>query len=183
MSFDFSNFDTHVEDTVEWLKSELDKIRSGRVSSGILNDISVSVYGAKTPLEQLASIGNEGPRTLRVDVYDANQINDIETALRQADLGASIIKDDLGLRLNFPEMTQKNRKEAMEKAQAKREEANISLRKEREKTRNKIESTEDDGNISEDQMHRQKEKLEEKMQDAKDRLDQLIADKRESLEM
>jgi len=183
MSFDFSNFDTHIEETIDWLKSELDKIRSGRVSSGILNDITVSVYGSETPMEQLASIGNEGPRTLRVDVYDAGQIDEVETALQKADLGASIMKDDSGIRLNFPEMTEQNRKEAMERAKSKREEARISLRKQREKTLKEIESAEADGDISEDQMHRHKEKLEEKMQEAKDNLDQLVADKRESLEM
>lgn len=183
MSFDFSEFDTHADETVGWLASELDKIRSGRVSSGILNDITVSVYGSDTPLEQLASIGNEGPRTLRVDVYDATQIDEVETALHGADLGASIMKDDSGLRLNFPEMTEENRKEAMERAESKREQARISLRKQREQTLKKIESSEKDGDISEDQMHRFKETLEEKMQDAKEELDQLVADKREALEM
>jgi ribosome recycling factor len=182
MSFNFSDFDNHVEDTVDWLETELGKIRSGRVSSGILNDITVSVYGSETPLEQLASIGNEGPRTLRVDVYDASQIDQVETAIQMADLGASIMKDSSGLRLNFPEMTEENRKEAMERAESKQEEAKISLRKEREKTLKQIESAESEGDISEDQMHRQKEKLEDKMQKAKDRLNQLIEDKREALE-
>jgi len=182
MSFNFSDFDNHVDDTVEWLEAELDKIRSGRVSSGILNDITVSVYDSETPLEQLASIGNEGPRTLRVDVYDGSQIDEVETAIQMADLGASIIKDSSGLRLNFPEMTEENRKEAMERAESKREEAKISLRKEREKTLKQIESAESEGDISEDQMHRHKEKLEDKMQKAKDRLDQLVTNKKEALE-
>ncbi len=183
MSVDFTQFDTKAQETKDWLESELDKIRSGRVSGSILADISVSVYGSQTPLEQLASIGNEGPRTLRIDVYDANQIDAVEKAVQKADLGASIAKDDSGLRLNFPEMTEKNREEAMQRAKDKREEARVSLRKARENMINKIDSAENEGEISEDEAYRLKEALEEKMQETKSTFDEMIEDKRESLSL
>lgn len=183
MSVDFSQFDQKAQEAEEWLESELDKIRSGRVSGSILNDISVSVYGSQTPLEQLASIGNEGPKTLRIDVYDAGQIDAVEKAIQKADLGASIAKDDSGLRLNFPEMTEKNRKQAMRRAKDKREEARVSLRKAREAMINKIEAAEQDSEISEDQAYNMKETLEEKMQETKARLDEMVEEKRDSLSL
>jgi len=183
MSVDFKQFDNKAQEAKEWLESELDKIRSGRVSGSILTDISVSVYGSQTPLEQLASIGNEGPRTLRIDVYDAGQIDAVEKAIQKADLGASIAKDDSGLRLNFPEMTEKNREEAMQRAKDKREDARVSLRKARESMINDIDAAENDGDISEDEAYGMKETLEEKMQETKDSLDQMVADKRESLSL
>lgn len=183
MSVDFSQFNQKQKEAEDWLEKELDKIRSGRVSGSILTDISVSVYGSQTPLEQLASIGNEGPRTLRIDVYDAGQIDAVEKAVQKADLGASIAKDDSGLRLNFPEMTEKNRKEAMQRAKDKREEARVSLRKARENMINKIDSAEQDGEISEDEAYRLKETLEDKMQEAKESFDEMINDKRESLSL
>jgi ribosome recycling factor len=183
MSVDLVQFDDKAEEAKNWLQNELDKIRSGRVSSSILNDVSVSVYGSQTPLEQLASIGNEGPRTLRIDVYDAGQIDAIQKAIQKADLGASIAKDDSGLRLNFPEMTEKNREEAMQRAKEKREEARVSLRKAREAMIRDIESAEDDGDISEDEQYRLKETLEEKMQETKDALDAMVEKKRESLSL
>lgn len=182
MSFDFSSFDTQVEETADWLREELNKIRSGRVSGAILNDISVSAYGSKTPLEQLAGITNEGPRTLRVNVYDASQIDAAEKALRKADLGASIAKDESGLRLNFPEMTEENRKKAIQRAKSKREEARVSLRKVRQEVAQEIESAEESGDISEDQKYRLKEKLDEKMQSAKSKLDELVEEKKQDLQ-
>lgn len=183
MSVDFTQFDTKAQEVTDWLASELDKIRSGRVTGSILTDISVSVYSSQTPLEQLASIGNEGPRTLRIDVYDASQIDAVEKAVQKADLGASIAKDDSGLRLNFPEMTEKNRKEAMQRARDKQEEARVSLRKARENMINKIDSAENEGELSEDEAYRLKETLEEKMQETKSTFEEMIEDKRESLSL
>lgn len=181
MSFDFSSFEKAVTETKDWLTNELGKIRSGRVSGSMLNDITAEVYGEQTPLEQLASIGNEGPRTLRLNVYDASQINTIEKALQQADLGASIAKDDSGLRLNFPEMTEKNRQAALDRAKEKLEQARVSLREKRQEVMQAIEDQEDAGDISEDEMYRYKETLNEKMRNAKEALEQLVEDKREEL--
>jgi ribosome recycling factor len=182
MSIDFSPFDKQASKTEDWLEDELKKIRSGRVSGAIINDVSVSVYGSQTPLEQLASIGNEGPRTLRVNVYDAEQVDAVKTALQQADLGASIGQDSEGVRLNFPEMTEKNRKQAIQRAKDKREQARVSLREARQEMLQTIEDREADGDISEDDMFRHKETLEEKMQETKSALDEMVEDKREQLE-
>lgn len=181
MSYNFSKLDTKRQETEDWLQTELDKIRAGRASAGVLDGITVESYGVQTPLNQLGSIGNEGPRTLRVDVYDASQIDAVEKALQQADVGASIAKDDSGLRLSFPELTQENRQQALDRAKAKLEEAKVSLRVVRDDVWNEIKELEDEGEITEDDKFRLKETMEEKVKQTNDAMQQLLADKQEKL--
>lgn len=182
MSYSFSKLETKIEETKSWLQTELDKIRAGRASVGVLDGITVESYGAQTPLNQLGSIGNEGPRTLRIDVYDSSQIDAVEKALQQSNIGASIAKDDSGVRLNFPELTQENRKQALDRAKAKLEEAKVSLRGVREDVWNEIKELEDEGEITEDEKFRLKETMEEKIKKANEHMQQLLADKQEKLQ-
>lgn len=181
MSYDFTQLDTKIEETKDWLAAEFDKIRTGRATASVLDDVTVDSYGTQTPLNQLGSIGNEGPRTLRVDVYDASQIDAVEKALQQAEIGASIAKDDSGLRLNFPELTEENRKQAHERAKAKLEEARVSLRSEREEAWNTIRELEDEGEIAEDEKFRLKEKLEDRIKDANEQMQETLEKKQEKL--
>jgi ribosome recycling factor len=182
MSTDFSQFEKKIEEVKSWLEGELAKIRSGRVSGNILDGITAQVYGQSTPIDQLASIGNEGPRTLRVDVYDSSQIDAVKKAIQQADLGAAIAPDSEGVRLNFPEMTEENKKEAMSRANEKLEKARVSLREARNETKDRLQTAETDGDLSEDELHRAKKRLEEKMQSAQDDLEQMVADKETALQ-
>lgn len=179
--YDFSKLNKKIEETKNWLITELEKIRAGRASGSVLDGITVESYGSQMPLQQLASIGNEGPRTLRVDVYDASQINAVEKAIQQSDIGASIAKDDSGLRLNFPELTQENRKRSLDQVKAKFEEAKVSLRGVREDIWNEIKDLEDDGEIPEDEKFRLKEKMEAKIKGANDEMQELMEAKQEKL--
>lgn len=181
MSYDFSQLDVKINETKEWLEAELDKIRTGRATASVLDDVTVESYGTQTPVNQLGSIGNEGPRTLRIDVYDASQIDAVEKALQQAEIGASIAKDDSGVRLNFPELTEENRQQALDRAKAKLEEARVSLRGEREEAWNEIRELEDDGEIAEDEKYRLKEKLEARIKEANDGMDEMLEAKQEKL--
>lgn len=183
MSYDFSSLETKITETKNWLQSELDKIRTGRASASVLDDVTVKSYGADTSINQLGRIGNEGPRTLRIDIYDASQIEAVEKALQQADLGASIARVDSSLRLSFPELTEENRNQALDRAKAKAEEARVSLRGEREEVWNDLKQQESAGEIGEDEKFRYKDKLEEKIKQANESIKELVEKKREQLEL
>jgi len=183
MSYNFSSLETKIKETNSWLSAELEKIRAGRASASVLDGVKVEVYGAETPINQLGSIGNEGPRTLRVSIYNSSQIDAVEKALQQADLGASITKDDSGLRLNFPDLTEENRRQAFDRAKAKTEEARVSLRGEREDVWNDIKNQEKEGEIAEDDKFRYKDQLEEKIKQANESLQELLDNKKGQLEL
>lgn len=181
MSYNFSKLDKKIEETKSWLATELDKIRAGRASASVLDGITVESYGTQTPLNQIGSIGNEGPRTLRIDVYDASQIDAVEKALQKSNIGASIAKDDSGLRLNFPELTQENRQQALDRTKSKFEEAKVSLRGVREDVWNEIKELEGDGEITEDEKFQLKEKMENKVKEANKVMQETMEEKQEKL--
>jgi ribosome recycling factor len=70
--YDFKNFDTELQEVVNWLQKELASIRTGRATVTLLDSIFVEAYGSKMPLNQVASISQEDPKTLNVHPFDAS---------------------------------------------------------------------------------------------------------------
>ena len=130
---DFSEFKRKSEETLEWLKKEYTSIRTGRAMPSILDRVSVSAYGSSVPINQLATVSVEDPKTLRLTVWDKNAIKDIDKAIRESNLGLSVAVDATGLRVSFPELTSERRSMLSKVAKEKLEEARVAVRTEREK--------------------------------------------------
>ena len=96
MAYDFSKLNKHITETEEWLAREYTTIRTGRASSAILDNVKVDSYGSMTPLSQVASIGVEDARSLRVIPWDKSVIKSIEKAITDSDLGVGVGSDDQG---------------------------------------------------------------------------------------
>ena len=109
MSYDFSILKAKISDIEEWLKKEFFSIRTGRATPSILDSIRVDSYGAKLPIVQVASVGVEDNRTLRIVPYDASVGKEIEKAIVASSLGLSVSSDDRGVRVSFTELTSENR--------------------------------------------------------------------------
>src|SRR3989344_397654 len=111
MNYDFKVFDGKTAGAREWLSREYAGLRTGRASPAILDGISVSAYGSMAPLKQVANVGIEDARTLRVSAWDASIVKDIERAITAANLGVGTTADSLGLRVTFPELTAERREQ------------------------------------------------------------------------
>ena len=93
----------------DWLAKEFANIRAGAVSAALLDNVKAENYGILVPLDQMAGVIAEDARTLRINLWDVSQIKAVETAVRKADLGASLSVDGAGVRLSFPELTAEGR--------------------------------------------------------------------------
>ena len=82
-------------------KKEYISIRTGQANPGLLDSVKVESYGTYMPIQQLGSVGIEDARTLRVSIWDASQVSAVEKAIREADLGVSVVGDSSGLRVIF----------------------------------------------------------------------------------
>lgn len=161
--YDFKTFEAKAEAALEWLAKEYRGLRTGRAAPAILDGISVSAYGSMMPLKQLASIGIEDARTLRVAAYDASAIKDIERAIVAANLGVGTATDSAGIRITFPELTGERRAEFVKLAKTKLEEARKSVRMARDETKKDIDTKERDAAISKDDKFRLTEELQKKV--------------------
>lgn len=170
---DFVAFKDSSEAVLDWLRKEYAQIRTGRAMPNILDGVLVDAYGSKMPINQLATISVEDPKTLRIAPWDKEVAKDIDKAVRESNLGLSVVLDGGGLRISFPELTSERRTILIKAAKEKLEEARIRIRSEREKYLNTIDRRAKDGEASEDEKFRYKSELQKLVDDANKKLEDL----------
>jgi ribosome recycling factor len=161
-----NEFETRLKEIQDWLTGEYSGIRTGQASPALLDMVKAESYGTKMSINQVASIGVEDARTLRVSPWDASLIKAIEGAIRDADLGVSVVTDSSGLRVIFPELTGERRTQLLKLAKAKLEEARVSVRAARDEEMKDIDRQAKDGEISEDEKFTLKESVQKKVETA-----------------
>ena len=159
MQYNFLNFKTGLKKVEEFLGKEYSQLNVGRASPMVLDGISVESYGSYVPIKNTASISIEDPKTLRIAPWDKNQIKDIEKAILTSNLGLSVATDDIGIRVIFPQLTTETREKLVKVLREKLEESRITVRKERERIWDDIQTKEKDGKMTEDEKFRAKDEL------------------------
>ena len=182
MNYDFTIFDGKIAGAREWLAKEYGGLRTGRATPAILDGILVSAYGSMTPLRQVANIGIEDARTLRVSAWDASIVKDIERAITAANLGVGTTADSLGLRVTFPELTAERREQLVKIAKHKLEDARTAVRVARDETWKEIQAKEHEGTLTEDDKFSLKEELQKKIDSANGELEKAFAKKEAEME-
>ena len=117
-----------MEKAVTVLRDDLTSLRTGRAAASSFARINIEYYGAMTPLPQLASISTPEARMAVIKPYDAGQLQDIEKAIRNSDLGVNPSNDGNLIRVIFPQLTEERRRELVKVAKGKGEDAKVSIR-------------------------------------------------------
>ena len=138
-----------MEKSVQFLVSELKKIRAGKASPSMLDGISVDYYGAPTPLVQVASITSPDPRTLFIKPWEKTIIQDIEKAIMNSELGLSPQNDGENIIINIPALTEERRMILAKQIKSEGEKGKISVRSVRKESNEYLKKLSNDG-VSED---------------------------------
>ena len=136
--------------TVEALKKELNRMRTGRASLLILDGIKVDYYGTMTPLNQMATLAVPESRLITIQPWDASVIKDIEKAILKSDLGLTPSSDGKIIRISIPQLTEERRKELVKIVHKVCEEHKVSVRNFRRDSNDLMKSMKKEGEISED---------------------------------
>ena len=136
--------------SIDALENDLKKIRTGRASLSILDDIRVDYYGTPTPLNQMASLSTPESRLIMIQPWDVSVIKDVEKAILKSDLGLTPSNDGKVVRISIPPLTEERRKQLVKVIYKKSEEHKISIRNVRRDTNDLLKSLKKDGEISED---------------------------------
>jgi ribosome recycling factor len=163
MAYDFKQFDSRAKETDTWLMREFTGVRTGRATPALLDLVTVEAYGSKMPINQIGSVSVEDPRTLRVSVWDASLVRDVEKGVVASDLGVSVVADSSGLRVIFPTLTSERRVQLLKLAKAKLEEARVSIRGARDEAMKDIDTQQKSGDMSEDDRFSAKEELQRRV--------------------
>ncbi len=139
-----------LDSAMDHLAMELGKIRTGRANPALVENLVVDYYGTKTPLKQVASINAPEARMLVIQPWDKDSLVNIESAIRDSDLGFNPSNDGQVIRITIPQLTEERRKELVKLLNQRSEDAKISVRNIREEAWREIQEAEKNGKISED---------------------------------
>ena len=182
MAYDFSSLKQKIADTEEWLKKEFQGIRTGRATPALLDNVQVESFGTRVPLVQVGNVGVEDARTLRVNVWNVEQVKDVEKAITDANLGVGVSSDEKGVRVTFPELTSERRDTLVKLSKDKLEEARVSLRNERDTVWSTIQKEEKGGEISEDEKFTYKDEMQKLIDEGNKALDEIGKKKEEEIQ-
>lgn len=181
MAYSFDSFTSSTKETVEWLTKEFSGIRTGRATPAILDGITVESYGARMSLREIGSIGAEDARTLRINLWDSSQVKGVEKAIIDANLGLSVVTDDKGIRVVFPELTSERREQLTKLAKSKLEDARVAIRKSRDEANKELDTAKKASEIGEDDAFRFKAELQKRVDEANSTLESLFVKKESEL--
>jgi ribosome recycling factor len=176
-----SDLRREMDETLTAMRRELTRSRTGRASTSLLEGIVVEYYGAKTPLNQLASLSAPEPRLLVIQPYDRGAITDIERAIMQSDLGLMPQNDGKLVRVPIPELTEERRRDLVKHVRKVAEEYRVSLRSHRRDANDLLKELEKDGDITEDDLRRAQEKTQELTKESTDRLEKILKAKEDEI--
>lgn len=160
----FNNFAKDVKEVVTWMQKEMKSISAGGVNPAVLDSVSVESYGSYMQVMHLAAIGIDG-NSLKVSPFDKSQTKAIEQAIRDADLGVSLVTESDGVRVIFPQLTTETRVKFVKLAKEKLEDARIKVRQLRSDVNSDLDAEKIAGNMSEDDNKKKKDEV-QKMVDS-----------------
>lgn len=137
--------------SIEALKRELKRVRTGRASLSILDGIKVNYYGTLTLLNQMATLAVPESRLITIQPWDVSVIQDVEKAILKSDLGLTPANDGKILRISIPPLTEERRKELVKMVHKMCEDHKVSVRNVRRDSNELLKSLKKDGDISEDE--------------------------------
>ena len=145
--------------SIDSLKNEFKKVRTGRASLSILDGIRVEYYGTMTPLNQMASLSIPESRLITIQPWDVSVIKDIEKAILKSDLGLTPSNDGKLIRISIPPLTEERRKELVKVIYKKSEEYRVAVRNIRRDSNELLKGLKKDGEISEDDAFRAQDQV------------------------
>lgn len=170
-----------MEKAVAVAKDDFAAIRTGRAHPAMFAKIFADYYGALTPINQLASFSVPEPRMAVVAPFDKSALKNIETAIRDSDLGVNPSNDGSIIRVVLPVLTEERRREYIKQARSKGEDAKISIRAIRRKAKDAIDKLVKDSEIGEDDGRRAEKELDDTTAKYVAQIDELLKHKEAEL--
>jgi ribosome recycling factor len=170
-----------MDKSVRSLRAELQKVRTGRASTALLDGVQVGYYGAATPLNQLSNLSTPDPRLIVISPFDKSVIGDIEKAILSSGLGLTPSNDGKVVRIPIPPLTEERRKELVKQVQRMAEDHKVGVREARRDALSMLKDLESEGSLPADDKRREEKKIQTLTDDFVTKIDQLKGQKEEEI--
>ncbi len=177
----FAHLQKEMEESVNALRKELTKLRTGRASTALLDHILVDYYGASTPLIQLATLSAPEPRLLVIQPFDRNAMSEIERAILKSDLGLTPSNDGKIIRIPIPQLTEERRKELVKHVKKIAEEYRVSVRNHRRVALEHLKEAEKKKEITADESKHGHDRVQKATDEYIARIDKIVKAKEEEV--
>lgn len=170
----------HMDKAIEHLEHELQKLRTGKASTSILQDMMVEYYGHPTPLQQVANVQVSDARTIIVQPWEKNMLGPIERVIINSNIGITPANDGEVIRLSVPALTEERRKDLVKMAKNAGEESKVGVRNSRHKALGHIKNAVKEG-LAEDEGKRVENELQDLVNSYVEKIDKIVAKKEEEI--
>lgn len=170
-----------MDKSIKSLKREMSKVRTGRASISLLDDVRVDYYGTPTILSQVATLSVPEPRMITVQPWEKNLIPEIEKAIYKADLGLNPSSDGLLIRLPIPALTEERRKEMAKLVRGKGEDSKVSVRNARRDANDTLKMLEKEKEITADDLKSGEKEVQKITDEFVQNIDEVVKTKEQEL--
>ncbi|MDH4226177.1 MAG: ribosome recycling factor [Deltaproteobacteria bacterium] len=177
----FDDSKRKMDKAIELFMQELLKLRTGRASTAILDDVKVDYYGTATPLPQMASLSVPESRLITVQPWDMSQLGAIEKAIISSGLGLTPTNDGKLIRIQIPQPTEERRKELVKVAKKYCEDAKVAIRNVRRDANEAIKKLEKDKAITQDDLKKGQQHVQDVTDKEIKKIDSILADKEKEI--
>jgi ribosome recycling factor len=170
-----------MEKAVRSLRAELQKVRTGRASTALLDGIQIDYYGTPTPLNQLSNLTTPDPRLIVISPYDKGVMQAIEKAIQTSDLGLTPSNDGRVVRIPIPPLTEERRKELVKHVHRLAEDHKVGVREARRDALSMLKDLVSEGGIPQDEGRQGEKKIQALTDDYVKKIDEMTAQKEEEI--
>lgn len=170
-----------MDKSIQSLKGELAKVRTGRASTALVDTVHVDYYGSSVPLNQVANVTTPDARTIQVSPWEAGTIGAIEKAILAANIGLTPQNDGKVVRIPLPPLTEERRKDMVKLIKKMGEETKVAVRNHRRDANEEVKKQEKAKTVSEDEAKKSMEQIQKKTDEKVAEVDKVIAGKEKEI--
>jgi len=167
--------------SVETLKHDLQKVRTGRAHTGLIDHLKVDYYGSDVPINQVASVSLSDARTISIQPFEKKMIQVVEKAIRDSDLGVNPATTGDVVRVPMPALTEERRKELAKIVKHEGENSKVAVRNIRRDAMTHVKQLLKDGEVSEDEDKRAEKEIQQLTDKSIADIDRIVAEKEKDL--
>ncbi len=173
----FNECETKMQGSIEHMQRDFKTLRTGKVTTAVLDNVKIDYYGTPTPLDQVGSVIAADATTIVINPWEKNLLPDIETAINAANIGVNPNNDGEQIKLFFPPMTVEQRQESVKQMKGMGENAKISIRNDRRDANDKIKKLEKEKEITQDESKSAQENVQKITDKYIAKVDSILKDK------
>lgn len=173
----FNDCETKMQGSIEHMQKEFKTLRTGKVTTSVLDNVKIDYYGTLTPLDQVGSVLATDATTIVINPWEKNLLGDIESAIQKANIGVNPNNDGEQIKLFFPPMTMEQRQEAVKQMKGMGEKAKVSVRNDRRDANDKVKKLEKDKEVTQDESKSAQDNIQKLTDKFIGNIDQILKDK------